>query len=314
MSIYGTGAQIRRGLARGLDFYTQNQLANRSAEQNALLKAATDRQRNTDALAERRIKTAMELARLGNTAVQGGLQDFVAGDENALANIGEFDQNRFAAEKFLEPILRQGQYQSANELASRVGLPQSFAPTAREKASVDLLGAQKMAAETKSKIDESVGAARVAHINALAGAARKRTDQIAKEIQQSAKGGKLGIENIKEMRALLEVSNDILGKQLEQISEAPDFWTDDARTEINPKYQQALKELSATNSYNRKLLDTLIEFQTENTLPYQSMLSAPPSTRRDDPGVQPYGPNREFDMPDGSRWRINEQGNYERVR
>lgn len=327
MSVYGKGAQIRRGLARGLDFYTQNQLANRATEDKAMQNALARRERDADAEAERRVKTALELAKLGNYDVQGGLQGYVRGDENAMANIGEFDQagvqNRDMATKLLEPFLRQEQYGAANELAGRVGLPQSFQPTARERAGVDLLGAQKIAAETKSKIDESVGAARVAHINALAGAARKRTDQIAKEIQQKAGGGKLSLDNIKEMRALLETSNDILGKQLEQISESPDFFSDKEQNQINPKYQQALKELSATNSYNRKLLDTIVQFQAENALPPVPARHAPPYN----PGAQPQpgfdyrgmiqgmlkNTQPQITTPDGLRWQLDQSGNYVQV-
>lgn len=327
MSVYGKGAQIRRGLARGLDFYTQNQLANRATEDKAMQNALARRERDADNEAERRVKTALELAKLGNYDVQGGLQGYVRGDENAMANIGEFDQtgaqNRDMATKLLEPFLRQEQYGAANELAGRVGLPQSFQPTARERAGVDLLGAQKLAAETKSKIDESVGAARVAHINALAGAARKRTDQIAKEIQQKAGGGKLSLDNIKEMRALLETSNDILGKQLEQISESPDFFSDKEQNQINPKYQQALKELSATNSYNRKLLDTIVQFQAENALPPMPARHAPPYN----PGAQPQqnfdyrgmiqgmlkNTQPQITTPDGLRWQLDQSGNYVQV-
>lgn len=327
MSIYGKGAQIRRGLSRGLDFYTQQQLASRATEGKAVQNALAQRERDTDAEAERRVKTALELAKIGNYAAQGGLQGYVRGDENALASIGEFDQagaqERDMATKLLEPFLRQEQYGAANELAGRVGLPQSFAPTARERAGVDLLGAQKLAAETKSKIDESVGAARVAHINALAGAARKRTDQIAKEIQQKASGGKLDLDNIKEMRQLLETSSNILGKQLEQISEAPDFFSDEERTQINPKYQQALKELSATNSYNRKLLDTIVKFQAENALPPVPARNAPPYN----PGAQPQqnfdyrgmiqgmlkNTQPQITTPDGKRWTLDQNGNYVQV-
>lgn len=322
--------QLRRGLTKAFDFATKLKLAQQADETQTSERAARSQTQSRDAAGERRIKTALELARLGNVQAEGGLQGYVrGGDEAALENIGEFDQesaaNRSLAERYLKPLLSEGQYDAANELGARVGLPKSFSPTQTERARTDLLGAQKLSAEYDTESKAAITTARVKHINALEKVARTKADKIAKEIQSAAGSGKLGLENVKEMRAVISASNDVLQDQLAKIADSPDFYTDPERTQINPAYKSALQELSKANKYNRDLLNVITQFQAENTLPQVPVRNAPPfNPLAPQPGAQSFDyqgllqkmiPRPEITTDDGIKWTIDPKtGNYIQVR
>lgn len=326
--------QLRRGLTQAFDFATKLRLARQANEQQASERAARSQEQARGAAGDRRIKTALELARLGNVQAEGGLQSYVGGTDEtkAFENIGAFDQQaatyRSLAERHLKTLLGAGQYDAANELGEKVGLPTRFAPTASERAGADLLGARKLSEEADRESQAAITTARVKHINALEKVARTKIDKIAKEIQQAAGGGKLALENVKSMREVLSASNDILQEQLQKIAESPDFYTDANRTQINPTYASALRELSKANKYNRDLLNVLTQFQAENALPTAQIPNNPLGQQ---PSTKPFGglqgmfqrvapENPAFQLPqfqtsDGLKWTIDPKtGNYIQVR
>lgn len=352
MSVYGKDAQLRRGLATGLNFYTAQQLAKRAAEQQAQDALAKKSAAAASNLSEQRFKTALELAKQGNLSAQGGLQNFVrTGSEDALGNIGQFDQagaqNLMLAEKFSLPLAKEEQFAPANELLGRLGIKAQVGTTPTQTARIGELDAMRSLRETQAKADEAVSQARITHLKALTNAANKRAEQISKEIVKAGNSGKLTLDNVKSYNELLKNYQDILQGQLQTIGQMPDVMLKDENgieTGINPKYANDLTNLLTAFKSLQQQSEVLTAFQAENTLPpvpyrnaylppsapkaqdslqdfrnqlLQSImpqLAAPQTTSAPATTPSPAQPSGEvIETDDGRRWQINVEGNYEEI-
>lgn len=273
-TVYDKATQIRRGLTRGLDFFTANELARQVAERDAAQMAGKTKAQQAAAANKQRLETALDLAKIGNLAAQGTLQGYVQrGDENALAGIGAFDEeaarNYQLAKEFGLPLTKEEQFGPANELLSRLGIQAQVGTTPTQKSRIGSFDALTSLRETQAKNDEAIAANRVLHLKALTNAANART----REIQQRVSKGKMTDADIGDHLNELQDTEAILADQLKALSSVPDFWEnpDDlpADRKVNKRYLPALQELTGAHDRVRNMVTTYTNFMANRAQQFQ---------------------------------------------
>lgn len=273
-TVYDKSAQIRRGLARGLDFFTANELARQAAERDAAQMAAKTQAQQSAAVDKQRFQTALDLAKLGNVGAQGALQSYVQrGDPSALADIGAFDEeaarNYQLAKEFGLPLTKEEQFGPANELLKRLGIQTQVGTTPTQKSRIGSFDALTSLRETQAKNDEAIAANRVLHLKALTNAANART----REIQQRVSKGKMTDADIGDHLNELQDTEAILADQLKALSSVPDFWEnpDDPPQDrkVNKRYLPALQELTGAHDRVRNMVTTYTNFMANRAQQFQ---------------------------------------------
>lgn len=352
-SIYGKGAQIRRGLATGLSFFTAQELARQAAEREAQQIAAKMQAQQIADANKQRFQSALDLAKLGNFGAQGALQKYVQrGDANALEGIGTFDEdaarNYQLAKEFGLPLTKEEQFGPANELFKRLGIQTEVGTTPSQKSRIGSFDALTSLREMQAKTDEAVAANRILHLKALTKAANARTQ----EIQQRVTKGKLTDADIGDHLNELQDTEAILADQLKAISSVPDFF--DENGDVNKKYIPALQELTSSHDRVRDMVTTYTNFMANRAQQFQpparpllpgqvpSRIMPPyqqtapdfirqlmqlrtgqqtPTVSQTPPAPQapittapaPQTAEQIIQTPDGARWRVNANGTFTQV-
>lgn len=268
--------QLRRGLAKSLDFLTHQALARRAQEEQASAAQQRFAADSADAAEKQRYQAALDLAKLGNVGAQAGLQDYArTGDlGSALGSIGEFDQtaarNRGLAKDFVNDLLQREQIDAATSLAQSVpgmeGL--RFTPPPRQQAQIDLLGAQKLKVDTDRQIVEARKNAYIGHLAALTKGANAKLKQIERETANAERKGKIDSDYIAETDKALSSLEDTIGREIKQRLDDPTSYTDpEYKTDVLPDVKTKLQELYETYSDIRARKQRIANYR-EGQLPF----------------------------------------------
>lgn len=243
--------QLRRGLARSLDFITQQALARREQDASEQAAQRTAQAGAIDAANKQRYQAALDLAKLGNIGVQAGLHDYArTGNLGALEGIGEFDrtgaQARLNAKDFLDNLLQRDQLNAAGQVARQVpgmeGL--RFAIPQKQQAEIDLLGARKLDVEAETRGNEAVRNARINQIDMLTKGAKAKLQQIQKETENLVRKGKVDDDYIDETGKALNSLEDTIAGEIKSRLDDPSSYDDPAeKTKVAPEVQVKLRDL-----------------------------------------------------------------------
>lgn len=279
--VISKASQLRRGLTSGLNFYTANELARQAAAREF----ANAQSRKEANLAGKRLEIALDLARLGNLPAQGALQNFVQqGDEKALANIGQFDEedakNYQLAREFGLPLTKEQQFGPANELFRRLGIQTQVGTTPLQSARIGSFDALKKQREMNEKAAEAITNARISYLKSLKRAVDERVEKIVKKNSS----GKLMNDDIGRHLNELQDMEDIIENQIKSISELPDFYMnpdemDASKRIVNPKYDSAIRQLLESHDNVRNMATIYTNYMVERS-------------RRLQPGAKPLVPGQ----------------------